>query len=106
MKIKAFTSRGGVRHVVFKDPSASGIVCLPLEAGPSMFAKPGNTWQWNGDTEKPTITPSVRCSRDHFNITDGMVHFYGDAPHAEAGTTKPLADLGDLAAHLGDPTNG
>jgi hypothetical protein len=96
MKIKAIVHKG-VRHVVIKDPSSSGVIALPIESGNSPFAQPGNTWSWDGNLEAPTLTPSVQCTRDHFNVTAGNIVFHGDAKHANAGKTVPMPDLGDLA---------
>ncbi len=96
MKIKAFTHKG-VRHVVIKDPTHSGCVAVPIEDGSSPFAKEGNKWAWDGNVETPTLTPSILCSTDHFNVTAGMIHFAGDAPHERRGQVVPMPDLGDLA---------
>lgn len=96
MKIKQFT-RDGVPHVVFKDPTSSGCIALPIGPGHSPFAEAGNAWSWDGNAEAPTLTPSVKCSTDHFFVRNGQVEFCGDAPHGNAGKTVPLEDLGDLA---------
>ena len=56
-------------------------------------------WTWNGDTEKPTLRPSlltrgsdhmVRC---HSFVTDGMMRFLGDCTHDLKGQTVPLLDV-------------
>lgn len=96
MKIKVITTHG-VRHVVIKDPTFSGVILLPIEDGASPYAKPGNKWSFDGNLENPTLTPSIACRQDHFFVRNGMVEFCGDAPHANAGKTVPLPDLGDLA---------
>ena len=64
---------------------------------PSPYAEPGNKWSWDGNETAPTLTPSVRHSSDHFNVTAGTIVFHGDAPHANAGKTITMPDLGDLA---------
>lgn len=78
-------------------------------------------WTWNGDSERPTFSPSVlvRCtvlteeglamvdrhehpadgkypSRDtvcHSFVRDGQIQYLGDCTHALAGQTVPLEDL-------------
>jgi hypothetical protein len=82
----------------------------------------GPKWNWNGDLEKPTFTPSVLVTWEqgeppattpeirekirsgeitqvkvpkicHTFITNGMVQFLGDCTHQYAGRTLPLPDL-------------
>jgi hypothetical protein len=79
-------------------------------------------WQWNGDLDAPTFTPSVLVIWDqgeppattpeirekirsgeitqtkvrkvcHTVITDGVVQFLGDCTHQYAGQKLPLPDL-------------
>jgi hypothetical protein len=60
-------------------------------------------WQFNGDYERPTFTPSVKQTWeygeqripcvDHYTITDGQVHFHPDSTHGAAGLTVPLDEL-------------
>lgn len=75
-------------------------------------------WQWNGDTTRPTITPSIRVSgvqwapdqafhkpRHHVAdgeqiichsfVTDGQWRFLADCTHDLAGQEVPLAPLPD-----------
>lgn len=51
-------------------------------------------WIWDGDTENPTITPSVRATYHptvsgksskccHFILTKGVMHFCGDTTNKE-----------------------
>ncbi|HUV66985.1 MAG TPA: DUF6527 family protein [Sedimentisphaerales bacterium] len=54
-------------------------------------------WSWNGDTEKPTLKPSIRTkNREHVChtfINDGQVQFLADCTHELAGQTLPLLDI-------------
>lgn len=59
-------------------------------------------WQWNGDQEKPTLTPSLLIKRTlaengqprcHLFLTDGRIQFCGDSEHALAGQTVDLPDF-------------
>lgn len=54
-------------------------------------------WAWNGDRERPTVTPSIRVtdhdgSRCHSYVTDGQIQFLSDCTHALAGQTVPIPD--------------
>lgn len=61
-------------------------------------------WEFNGDMEKPTITPSVSVNANvpidppnthkcHSFITDGKIQFLSDCTHPLAGQTVDLPDL-------------
>lgn len=57
-------------------------------------------WQFNGDCEKPTVSPSVLVNgitgsvgpRCHSFIKDGMIQFLGDCDHSLKGQTVPIPD--------------
>lgn len=69
---------------------------------------PARQWQWDGNREKPTISPSVLCwlehradedeeekkyvdsRRCHSFIRGGMMEFLSDCGHKLAGTTVAL----------------
>ena len=54
-------------------------------------------WVWNGDMEKPSVSPSIRVkSRDrvcHFFIRDGEIVYLADCTHMLAGQTVPMTEL-------------
>lgn len=67
--------------------------------------KPAPLWGFNGDTESPTFTPSLRlfavpedkttpweewATRCHIIVTDGRIQFCGDCAHELKGTTRAL----------------
>lgn len=56
-----------------------------------------HAWTWNGDTEKPTLRPSVltenNSGRCHSWINDGVVQFLQDCSHELAGQSIPLLDV-------------
>jgi len=61
--------------------------------------KVGKTWQFNGDYDMPTFSPSVLVSYPnesrldyccHSFIRDGQIEFLGDCTHEMAGKTLPL----------------
>ncbi|HEY9211111.1 MAG TPA: DUF6527 family protein [Methylotenera sp.] len=78
---------------------------------------PNHQWSFNGDIEKPTLSPSVLCRYPHpkgytndnpaptdFNgeyvtdichsfVTDGRIQFLGDSTHELAGQTVDLPEF-------------
>jgi hypothetical protein len=42
-------------------------------------------WEWNGDRDKPTVTPSIRSAHCHVVLVRGRIHFYPDCEHELAG---------------------
>ena len=78
----------GFAHVVTVDPP-------PGYAGPR--------WSWNGNVERPTVSPSVLCksSRDghgavcHLFLTDGKIQYLSDCKHPLAGQTVELPSFDD-----------
>lgn len=64
----------------------------------------GPRWNWNGDQDKPTFTPSVLVTwpmwKDnvpvkqicHSFVTDGVMQFLGDCTHELAGQSIPIPD--------------
>lgn len=55
-------------------------------------------WEWNGDYEKPTFTPSLLVNsfdpktRCHLYVRDGVIEFLTDCWHGLAGTKAPMED--------------
>ena len=63
----------------------------------------GTGWQFNGDIEKPTFTPSL-FNRDfdtegkvksicHLFLTDGKIQFLNDCTHDLKGQTVEMKDI-------------
>lgn len=56
-------------------------------------------WQWNGDMEKPTFTPSLLCNKDdpqtrcHLFVREGRIEYCADCHHELAGKTIDLPDM-------------
>lgn len=58
-------------------------------------------WTWNGDTEKPTLKPSILTRggpadaeiRCHTFVNDGMVQFLSDCTHELKDQTVPLLEV-------------
>lgn len=70
----------------------------------------GPRWNWNGDAERPTFSPSILVTyqanpdadedhkewrserRCHSYVTDGRIQFLSDSTHALAGKTVDMVD--------------
>lgn len=57
-------------------------------------------WSWNGDTEKPTLKPSILTKggldskeRCHSFVNDGKIQFLSDCSHEFAGKIVDLLDI-------------
>lgn len=96
-------------------PDGTKEYCEPNEATHVLLALPGpftnrmlpvqiagtregtGNWTWNGDTEKPTLRPSVLTWNDtercHTWITEGQAIFLADCTHEFAGQTLDLLEV-------------
>lgn len=58
-------------------------------------------WTYNGNAEKPTLTPSVLVTSNapgvvsccHFHVEEGRIRYLADSAHALAGQTVDMVDL-------------
>ncbi|ELP1305163.1 DUF6527 family protein [Pseudomonas aeruginosa] len=67
--------------------------------------KPGPAWDWNGDVNQPTFSPSILVTfnwgvqreerRCHSFVREGRIEFLGDCTHRLVGQTVDLPPLGD-----------
>ncbi len=61
--------------------------------------KAASTWDWDGNTERPTFHPSIRVfnhtgnTQCHYFIRQGNIVFCGDSEHHLAGQTVALPAL-------------
>jgi hypothetical protein len=64
-----FCQGSGFHRLMFQCPCGCGTM-----AGISLKPKEANGWDWNGDTDKPTTTPSILINRGHWHgyLTDGV----------------------------------
>ncbi len=89
-----------------------GTHILPVNwCPPGREQSPANSghahWDFNGDMEAPTFSPSILSRQDrggvpfvcHSFIRNGMIEFLGDCTHALAGKTVPLPELEDASQH-------
>lgn len=52
-------------------------------------------WQYNGNADKPTISPSILArgeKRCHSYVTDGQIRFLADSEHALKGQTVEIPE--------------
>lgn len=92
---------GADNHLLFWCPGCDGAHQISVGAGS------GPRWDYNGNPEAPTFTPSVLVTyngRDagtdgappavcHSFVTDGRIQYLGDCTHALAGQTVDLPDF-------------
>lgn len=73
-------------------------------------------WEWNGDLERPTISPSVKHFHNgfpaderqpevapyccHYFIKNGNIEYCGDCSHDKAGQTMALIPFTDTEVKL------
>jgi hypothetical protein len=80
------------RYVRFSCPGCKRLHMIPV-TGPK-------AWGFNGDLEKPTLTPSILATLEgptwkaicHSFVTDGRIQFLGDCTHALSGQTVDLPE--------------
>lgn len=115
MKTELFKDAEGGETLLFHCP---GCGCLH---GPIVKAPAGTrpVWQWNGDRDRPTLSPSIRVQGTvpltedeyqrvmrgekvepkpllcHTFVRDGQIEFLSDCTHALAGKSVPIPDLDD-----------
>lgn len=96
-------------HLTLNIPGPTGSLTLPVQIKGRREGT-GN-WTWNGDTEKPTVSPSVLTSgtrflggdptdkanwpefRCHSWINDGHAQFLSDCSHDLKDQTVELLDV-------------
>lgn len=70
----------------------SGLHMLPVN---STVKTP--SWDWNGNLDKPTLSPSIltRYNEDvcHSFLRDGFFEFLGDSTHSLSGKSAEMLDI-------------
>ena len=55
------------------------------------------SWNWNGDYENPTVSPSILLRRpgfvNHCFIRDGKIQYLNDCTHSMAGKTVDMVNF-------------
>lgn len=87
-------------HLILHYPGPMPIRCLPIVIGSAS----GPNWGWNGDSDKPTLTPSILTKNHkdvcHSFVKDGKVQFLDDSTHELAGQKVDLLDVTDKEIRL------
>ena len=83
-------------HVTLHLPGPTGQLTLPVITSGSRLGT--GCWTWNGDTEKPTLRPSVLTEdpnrfRCHSWVNDGQAQFLSDCTHDLVGQTVELLEV-------------
>lgn len=83
-------------HVLIRAPGWSFPIALPVKG---RYDGPGDKWDWDESTERPTLHPSILRTatgtdyRCHSFVGDGKVGFLPDCSHEYAGQTLDLLDV-------------
>lgn len=83
----------GGKAIGFWCPGCDGIHVVVVEKNDG-----GSCWQWDGNVDAPTISPSILVSGNpikptcHSFVRAGHIEFLGDCTHALAGKTVPIPD--------------
>lgn len=93
----------GVRYqaLAFWCPGCDSVPYLgALHMVPVNTTEKSPSWDWNGDLEKPTLSPSILTKRSdigvcHSFLRDGVFEFLGDCTHKMANQHVPMPDLPD-----------
>lgn len=95
----------GEGQLLFNCPGCKEPHSFNIEPGPNGVGGNKPVWQFNGDMEKPTFSPSLLVrwtygeNREprvcHSFVTDGMIQFLSDCTHTLAGQTVPLENIND-----------
>lgn len=71
-------------------PGCNGWHMIPIEKRNHL----GAVWGWDGDVEKPTVSPSVNIvGVCHYFLSEGVIEFCGDSRHALSGQKVPLPKI-------------
>ena len=83
-------------HVTLNFPGPVGLLTLPIIT--SGTREGTGCWTWNGDTERPTLRPSVLTEqgnylRCHTWVNDGQAQFLDDCSHELRGQTVDMLEV-------------
>ena len=94
-------------HIELKLPCPLDYRIIPIITSGSRDSHSEIVWSWNGDTEKPTLKPSILTNggrwdeamtkyteyRCHTWITDGKAQFLSDCTHDKVNQTVELNEV-------------
>lgn len=70
--------------------------CQMLHELPTQHSNESCHWEWDGQTHRPTLSPSIRteCTQVcHYYLREGWLHYLNDSSHAYAGRVIALPDI-------------
>lgn len=115
-RVRLVKNSGGSSYGVSFDCPGCATVKQHAETWGADHVVPTNgpsAWGFNGDMERPTLTPSIlvhsheafdkddnryTTPRCHSFVTAGRIQFFADCTHALAGQTVDLPDVVDVPA--------
>jgi hypothetical protein len=98
-KLRSVSSANGDKAVAYYCPGCKGVHVV--------WHKGKVAWDWNGDADKPTLSPSIRIymlakiesgvsipekTLCHCFVKDGNIEFLSDCAHKLAGQTVPIPE--------------
>ena len=91
-------------NILYYCPGCEDLHCIPVSGK--------NAWQFNGDFENPTVSPSVKHSCDvgdppetricHYFIRDGNIEYCGDCWHDLKNQKVEMWDIVKYLEHDAD----
>jgi hypothetical protein len=98
---RATTKSGTYRRLLHWCEACGHVHGVRIDDGP-LTESP--KWTWDGDREKPTLSPSVlnfttdpdtgaRETLCHYHLKAGIIEYCADNPHALNGKSVPLVDI-------------
>ncbi len=84
------------KELVFTCPACQYGHSFRIERGSLNADAP--VWQWNGDLEKPTFTPSLMVNRGterqcHLFVRDGLIEYLHDCVHPLSGCAVIMQEI-------------
>lgn len=98
-KLELLKMDDGGRALAFYCPGCKYHHHLRIERGSNN--PDGPIWEWNGDMDKPTFSPSLMVNartdqQCHLFLREGKISFLNDCLHELAGHTVDLEDIADV----------
>ena len=83
-------------HLTINFPSPAGLITLPVMIRGTREGT--QNWTWNGDTEKPTLRPSVKTTNHsglccHSWVNGGEAEFLSDCSHNLVNKTVAMLEV-------------
>lgn len=86
--------------------TSTGQLCYWCEGCKHAHCIPAKQWDFTGNLEAPTLSPSVRHfwthpetkkqhTTCHYHLKNGVLEYCGDCEHEFKGTSRKLVDIPD-----------